>query len=147
MAKLKRKGESSHPSASLIGDRVKLAIESAIADARAAGDKQRTTREYYAAAMQTTVPTLRRMFKGTSDPSAVEIWRLARETGRPFSWFAGIEEGQPAEEFALTADLVQACIGSLREQLSRLERDLADARRVAVGVRATGEAQLDDGLA
>ncbi len=125
------------PTKESIGRRIKQALK----------DSGRAP-EWLASEAQISLSNLYRFMRGSHEPSAIEMWRIASATGKKFSWFAGIEDGAPTERFALAADEMQKHILGLRDQLKLFERDLRDARRLAAQNRPvpidTDEAQLDE---
>jgi transcriptional regulator with XRE-family HTH domain len=111
-----------------------------MAHAEAKRADRRKGRAWLENEMQVSHSTMIRILKGESDPSAVEIWRLAQATKKPFAWFAG--EADPAEaRLAAATERAERSIHDVEQQLGRLLVDLAEAR--AFFAKREGEAAID----
>lgn len=114
------------PTSQEIGQR----IEQAIADA--ADDQLPHPRKTQAAAiMGVTEDTLARYIRGETDPSALQIWRLAAATGKPFSWFAA-GDTSASDRIAEVAEAAGDEVEAISRRLTRLLAELAEARAQVV---------------
>lgn len=134
-----REEQALAPTPKDIGNRIEQAINEST-------DKQlpKPKKTNAAVVMEVTEDTLTRYIKGETDPSALQVWRLANKTGRPFGWFGDGGDSSAEDRLAAVAESVSGEIDRVAARLTSLLDELHQARRDLVEQSEMGAAQRAD---
>lgn len=103
------------PTLKAVGARVKQAVkESGLPYERVAAD------------CGFSLSHLHKIIAGTADAKALEIWRIARRTDKPFSWFAG-EQPQTREQLVAEVLRLHGAVAQLSDMAADIGQELRRA--------------------